>query len=110
MNPGFRFLAVATSLIAQLTLIAVAAVVAPILAELTGRLAIPGTVMEIGLGILIGPQVLNWVPPTGLVLDFSNFGLALLMFLAGAELDPNLVHRFIGFMAEGHARDTARCS
>jgi hypothetical protein len=30
--------------------------------------------------------------------------------MAGAELDPNLVHRFIGFMAEGHTRDTARCS
>lgn len=77
----------ATSLIAQLTLIAVAAVVAPVLAELSGPLAIPGSVIEIVLGIFIGPQVLNWVTPTGLVLDFSNFGLALLMFLAGAELD-----------------------
>ena len=77
----------ATSLIAQLTLIAVAAVLAPILAELSGRLAISGAVIEILLGILIGPQLLNWISPTGLVVDFSNFGPALLMFLAGAELD-----------------------
>ena len=30
--------------------------------------------------------------------------------MAGAELDPHLVHRFIGFMSEGRARDAAHCS
>lgn len=85
------FLRVTTSLISQLTLIALAAVVAPVLAELSGPLAIPGVVIEIVLGILIGPKVLGWTSPTGLVLDFSNFGLALLMFLAGAELDLPLL-------------------
>ena len=82
---------VTTSLISELTVIGAAAVAAPILAELSGRLAVPGVVMEILLGIVIGPQVLGWVLPTGLVLDFSNFGLALLMFLAGAELDLPLL-------------------
>jgi Kef-type K+ transport system membrane component KefB len=82
---------VTTSLIAQLTIIAVAAVLAPILSELSGRLAVPGVVIEIVLGVLIGPQVLGWTSPTGFVLDFSNMGLALLMFLAGAELDLALL-------------------
>jgi Kef-type K+ transport system membrane component KefB len=78
---------VTTSLISQLTVIAVAAVAAPLLAELSGKVEIPGVVLEIVLGVLIGPEVLNWTQPTGIILDFSNFGLALLMFLAGAELD-----------------------
>jgi diguanylate cyclase (GGDEF)-like protein len=30
--------------------------------------------------------------------------------MAGVELDPNLVHRFISFMSENHALETARCS
>lgn len=80
-----------TTLFSQLTVIAAAGVAAPILAELSGRLAVPGVVLELLLGIVVGPQVLNWVSPTGLVLDFSNFGLALLMFLAGAELDLPLL-------------------
>ncbi len=32
---------------------------APILSELTGRLAIPEIVIQIGLGIIIGPYVLD---------------------------------------------------
>ena len=46
-------------LITTLVLIAMAAVLAPILSELTGRLAIPEIVIQIGLGILIGPYVFN---------------------------------------------------
>jgi Kef-type K+ transport system membrane component KefB len=82
---------VTTSLIADLAVIAVAAVLAPILADLSGRLAIPGVVLEIVLGILIGPEVLGWAHATGIVSTFSNFGLTLLMFLAGYELDLPLL-------------------
>jgi Kef-type K+ transport system membrane component KefB len=71
--------------------IAVAAVLAPILAGLTGRLAVPGVVMEILLGIVIGPSVLQLANADGVVLDFSNLGLAFLMFLAGYELEIALV-------------------
>jgi Kef-type K+ transport system membrane component KefB len=78
---------VTTSLISQLTVIAVAAVLAPVLSQLSGKLAIPGVVFEIVLGVLIGPQLLGWTEPTGIILVFANFGLAMLMFLAGAELD-----------------------
>lgn len=71
----------------QLTLIAVAAVLAPILSLLTGRLAVPGVVIEILLGVLLGPSVLNWAHADDIVTAFSEFGLAMLMFLAGYELD-----------------------
>jgi Kef-type K+ transport system membrane component KefB len=73
--------------ITQLTLIAVAAVLAPMLSLLLGRLAVPGVVLEILLGALIGPSVLGWVHPDDIVMAFSQFGLAMLMFLAGYELD-----------------------
>ena len=81
----------ATSLTAQLALIALIAVAAPVLAELSGALAVPGVVIEIVLGLLIGPHVLDWVNPSGVVADFSTMGLAMLMFLAGAELELPLL-------------------
>ncbi len=73
--------------LAQLTLIALAAVLAPVAAELSGRLAVPGVIIELVLGILLGPAALDWVTPTGIVDNLSNFGLTYLMFLAGYELD-----------------------
>lgn len=82
---------------AQLTLIALAAVLAPILAELSGRLAIPSVVIELGFGILLGPTVFGWVSSTGIVDQLADFGLAYLMFLAGFELDlPRFRGRPIG--------------
>lgn len=82
---------------AQLVLIALAAVLAPILAELSGRLAIPSVVIELVFGILLGPTVFGWVSSTGIVDALANFGLAYLMFLAGFELDlPRFRGRPIG--------------
>ena len=43
--------------------------------------------IELVLGVVLGPAVLGWVAPAGQVLDFANFGLALLMFLAGLEMN-----------------------
>ncbi len=75
----------------DLALIAVAAVLAPVLALLTGRLAVPGVVIEILLGVLLGPSVLGWAQTDDIVSAFSAFGLAMLMFLAGYELDLTVV-------------------
>src|SRR6516164_8262988 len=75
------------STIGTLVLIAIVAVISPLLAELTGRLAIPGVVFEIALGIVIGPAVLG-IAHTGSIIDaLEGMGLAFLMFLAGLELD-----------------------
>jgi Kef-type K+ transport system membrane component KefB len=65
-----------------------AAVVAVILAELLGRLRIPVVVLEILLGILIGPQLLQLASVDPIIAALSQMGLALLMFLAGFEADP----------------------
>ncbi len=77
--------------VAQLACVGAAAVAAPALALCVRRLAVPGVVIELVLGVLLGPAVLDWVRPAGLVLQLSNFGLALLMFLAGLELDLRLM-------------------
>lgn len=71
----------------SLTLIIVVAVLAPLLAESLKRFRVPGVVLEIGLGILIGQQVLGWASVTTVVASFGNLGLSFLMFLAGFEID-----------------------
>jgi Kef-type K+ transport system membrane component KefB len=78
---------VTTSSIATLVLIAIAAVIAPILSELTGGLAIPEIVFQIGLGMLLGPYVLNLAHVSDVVTGLSDLGLTYLIFLAGYELD-----------------------
>jgi Kef-type K+ transport system membrane component KefB len=70
----------------QLTLVALAAVLAPLLVATVRRFAVPSVVLEISFGIILGPQVLNLVQPTGLVDGLSVLGLTMLMFLAGYEL------------------------
>jgi Kef-type K+ transport system membrane component KefB len=70
-----------------LLLIGIVAVISPKLAELTGRLAIPDVVFEIGLGIVIGPAVLGIAHPGSVIGALQAMGLSYLMFLAGVELD-----------------------
>ncbi|MFJ4774944.1 cation:proton antiporter [Streptomyces sp. NPDC088762] len=68
-------------------LIMVVAVVAPLIAFVVSRrLSVPLVVFEILLGILVGPDVLGWAH-TGQVIDvLSKLGLAMLIFLAGYEI------------------------
>ena len=64
------------------------AAVAPLLVRGIGRwLAIPLVVFEIVLGLLLGPAVLGWVVPDAFLDLLSQFGLAMLFFLAGNEID-----------------------
>jgi Kef-type K+ transport system membrane component KefB len=78
---------VTTSSISTLVLIALAAVLAPILSELTGRVAIPEIVLQIGFGILMGPYVFDLAHQSTIVTGLSDLGLTFLIFLAGFELD-----------------------
>ncbi len=75
------------STVATLVLIALAAVIAPLLSELTGKLAVPEIVFQIGLGMLLGPYVLNIAHVNATVTELSDLGLTYLIFLAGYELD-----------------------
>ncbi|MCX5226331.1 cation:proton antiporter [Streptomyces sp. NBC_00233] len=71
-----------------LVLIMAIAVLAPLLAYGVGRrLPVPLVVFEILLGILIGPDVLDWARPDALIDGLSELGLAMLIFLAGYEIE-----------------------
>jgi Kef-type K+ transport system membrane component KefB len=71
----------------SLLLIFTIAAVAPLLCEWIPRIRLPLVVLEIGLGILVGPQVLGWATPGPVIGVFARFGLAALFFLAGFEID-----------------------
>ena len=69
-----------------LALIALVAVIAPLLSEaIRGR--IPSVVIEIALGIAIGPYVLELAKVTPVVDALSVAGLTFLFFMAGYEID-----------------------
>lgn len=63
------------------------AVLAPVLGDLIPRIRLPVVVLEIILGILVGPQVLGWAEPGPVVNVLGRFGMAFLFFLAGLEID-----------------------
>lgn len=67
--------------------IALVAVAVPVLHGLAPRLLVPGAVLEVLAGILVGPSVLGWVHPNAPVLVLSDLGLGMLLFLAGLEID-----------------------
>ncbi|MET7436464.1 MULTISPECIES: cation:proton antiporter [unclassified Streptomyces] len=71
-----------------LVLILAASVLAPLLVYASGRhIRVPLVIFEIGLGILIGPDVLGWAQPDKVVDTLADLGLSMLIFLAGYEID-----------------------
>src|SRR5262252_1482210 len=71
----------------NLLVVAVVAVLAPLVIGYLPRLRIPAVVLEIIGGIIIGPSVLGWVHIDLPVQILALFGLAFLLFLAGLEID-----------------------
>jgi Kef-type K+ transport system membrane component KefB len=67
----------------SLLLIFTIAAVAPFLCEWVPQIRLPLVVAEIGLGILVEPQVLAWAAAGPTIEVLANFGLAFLFFLAG---------------------------
>ena len=55
--------------------------------QIANRCSLPAVIGELLAGIVIGPAMLNWVQPSGLIKSFSDIGVVLLMFLAGLESD-----------------------
>jgi len=68
-------------------LVLLVAVVGPLLAELPVGFRIPAVVLEVVLGIIIGPQVLGLVHFDGIVASMFTFGMAATLFMAGMELE-----------------------
>lgn len=72
----------------MLLLILVAAFLAPLVTDrLAAFVVIPSVVLEIVFGIVLGPSLLGLVRETETVAMLANLGLALLMFMAGYEVD-----------------------
>jgi Kef-type K+ transport system membrane component KefB len=70
--------------------IAAAAFFIPLIA---GRLRLPAIVLEILFGVVVGP-IFGWIEPGEPLLGFlAEFGLFLLMFLAGFEIDFTRLER-----------------
>jgi hypothetical protein len=72
--------------LASAALVSLLAFLSPLIVRLI-RLPVPDIVVQILLGIVVGPQVLGWARTDGPVRVLSLIGLSFLLFLAGLELD-----------------------
>ena len=71
-----------------LLIIPLLGVLAPLLARSLSRwVRIPIVVFELMLGIIVGPSLLGWAMPSDFVGALSEFGLAMLFFVAGSEIE-----------------------
>lgn len=87
------------------SLLAVAAIAlaAPLLVSLAPRIRMPAVVLEIVLGIVIGPSGLGWVEVDVPVAVLSLIGLSFLLFLAGLELDLHALRGRLGLIFGAYA-------
>jgi Kef-type K+ transport system membrane component KefB len=77
----------------SLLIVVAIAALAPLVEEIPFRFRVPAVVMELGLGILVGPHVLGLARADGLLAFMGRLGLAFLFFLGGVETD---LHRIRG--------------
>src|ERR671936_901311 len=71
----------------SLAVVAATGFVAPLAIGLVPKLRLPNVVVEIVLGILIGPSVLGWAKAEEPVQIMSLIGLSFLLLIAGLEVD-----------------------
>ena len=71
----------------NLLIVVAAALLAPLMLGFFPRIRLPAIVLEIVLGIVIGPSGLGWVKPDLPVSILALVGLAFLLFLSGLEID-----------------------
>src|SRR5436309_3844376 len=87
-----------------LAIVAAAALAAPLALGLFPRIRLPAIVLEIVLGIVIGPQVLSRVSIDTPIRVMSLLGLAFLLLLAGLEVEYERVRgRLLRLIALGYA-------
>jgi Kef-type K+ transport system membrane component KefB len=72
-------------------IVLVAAIAAVTVTVIPKRLAPPVVVVELLLGIVIGPHVLHLARSDSFIEFFSNLGLGMLFFFAGYEIDFNRI-------------------
>src|ERR1700742_4348050 len=71
-----------------LAIVATAAIAGTLSAVIGGRgVFVPVVVVELGLGVLIGPQLLDLAKVNDFTTFFSDLSLGMLFFFAGYEID-----------------------
>ena len=92
----------------NLLIVVTAALLAPLTLGFFPRVRLPAIVLEIVLGIVIGPSGLGWVKPDLPVSILALVGLAFLLFLSGLEIDvERLRGRILKLTAIGFAMSFA---
>jgi Kef-type K+ transport system membrane component KefB len=74
-----------------LVIVLCAGLAAAFTAAVAGRLVVPVVVVELVLGIIVGPQVLGIAAVDHFTDFFSNVGLGMLFFFAGYEIDVDRI-------------------
>jgi hypothetical protein len=88
----------------NLLIVVAAGLLAPLALGFFPRARLPPIVLEIVLGIVIGPPGLGWVKPDAAVSILALVGLAFLLFLSGLEIDAErLRSRIVKLTALGFA-------
>jgi Kef-type K+ transport system membrane component KefB len=80
-------------------IIAAVAVAVPVVLGLLPAVPVPGAVLEVIAGIVIGPSVLGWVHIDAPIAVLSDLGLGMLLFLAGLEIDVDRLRGKLGRLA-----------
>ena len=83
----------------NLTLVLIAGLVAPMIHYGVRRTKVPAVVIEIVIGMIIGPDVLGWVKADDTVKVVSTIGLSVLLYLAGHEIDIHSLRGRVGRQA-----------
>lgn len=73
--------------IPPLLLVLAATVAAPLVAKSTRKLGLPLVVIELLLGVAIGPDGFGWAGVEGALPFLATMGMAYLFFIAGLEID-----------------------
>jgi Kef-type K+ transport system membrane component KefB len=85
----------------NLTIVLGIAFLVPLALGCAPRLKVPAVVVEIVLGVAVGPQVLGWARVDDAVAVLSVIGLAFVLFLCGLEVDLDLLRGRVLVLAAG---------
>ena len=66
-----------------------------VVAHLCRRVEIPEVIGQILVGIIVGPVLHNWVHLDGMMNEFQEIGVIILMFIAGLESDLSLLKKYL---------------
>jgi Kef-type K+ transport system membrane component KefB len=79
--------------------VGIVSVLVPVVLGFLPALPLPGAVLEVIAGIVIGPSVLGWVHIDVAITVLSDLGLGMLLFLAGLEIDVGGLRGPLGRLA-----------